>query len=420
MKEVSGTGVRARGRRALRSRRRAVAATVAVTAAMVLALALVLARPAVVSAAGAASSAVGQPIEPSDALDSSLKSIEESGATAPIDRVFQDISRGGEISWKDILEDILTGKGLDLGRLGKAFAGSVAADLLVSSKVLGKIMLIGVVIACLQILTETIAPGGSSGIALWASHLALVVLAVLSFNEVLRIARDAMATLQAAFFAFIPALTSLSLVSGAPVTAAVLHPLVFGMGTLVSVFVVDVAFPMIYTSIALNMAGDLGGGDRASGVAAMLRQAAFAGTGVLMACFVGIVVGQRAAAGFADGMAYRTARYLSSTFIPVAGRLIGDSMDMFFLSAYSLRGALGIVGAIALLGAVFSPVLQILSCLFVWKIASSVLGPLCGNDVHRSIKSMSDGIALIAMSTFVTCFCFVICVSLVAHAVRPF
>lgn len=360
------------------------------------------------------------PASPTDAINSSLKGLDQSGATQSIDQVFQQISRDGAVSWRDVLADILSGKGLDLSRIGTAALRSVAADLLVNSKVLGRIILIGVVIACLEILTETIAPAGSSRIAMWASHLALIVLAILSFNEVLRIARNAMETLRTAFFAFIPALTSLSLVSGAPVAASLLHPLVFGMGTVVSVFVVDVGFPMIYTSIALDMAGDLGGGDRASGVAAMLRQAAFLGIGILTAVFVGTVTGQRAAAGFADGMAYRTAKYLSSTFIPVAGKAIGDTMDMFVLSTTTLRGALGIVGALALIIAVFSPSLQIFSCLCVWKISSAVLGSLCGSDVRKSMKAMSDGIALIAMVTFVTCFCFVICVSLVSHAVRPF
>jgi len=93
---------------------------------------------------------------------------------------------------------------------------------------------------------------------------------------------------------------------------------------------------------------------------------------------------------------------------------------MFFLSTYSLRGALGIVGAIALLAVVFSPCIQVFSCLCVWKVSAAVLGPLCGSDVRKSMKAMSDGIALMAMALFVTCFCFVICVSLVAHAVRPF
>jgi len=223
-----------------------------------------------------------------------------------------------------------------------------------------------------------------------------------------------------AFFAFIPALTSLSLVSGAPVTASVLHPLVFGMGTVVSVFVTDVAFPMVYTSVALDMAGNLGDSDRASGVAAMLRQAAFLGIGLLMACFVGVVVGQKAATGLADGVAYRTAKYVSSTFIPVAGKLIGDTMDMFFVSAYSLRAAIGIVGCVALLGGVFSPFVQVLSCLCVWQLASAVLGPLAGNEMKKSLKSMSDAIATLAMALFLTSFCFVICLSLISHAVKPF
>lgn len=378
------------------------------------------APPAPTAQTSPAPDSLAGPDETPPAAGSPLQELEEAGATEPIDRLFDQISRTGEVSWRDIVKDILTGKGLDFGRLFHAFSRTLAADLLVNSKVLGRIMLIGVVVACLEVLSQTIAPGGSSRIAMWASHLALIVLAVLSFNEVLKIARASMDTVRTAFFAFIPALTSLSLVSGAPVTASVLHPLVFGMGTLVSVFVTDVAFPMIYTSIALDLAGNLGESDRASGVAHMLRQAAFLGIGVLMACFVGVVIGQKAAAGLADGMAYRTAKYMSSTFIPVAGKLIGDTMDMFFVSAYSLRGALGIVGSIAILGGVFSPFVQILSCLCVWKVAAAVLGPLCGNDVRKSLKSMSDGIVGLSIAVFVTCFCFVICLSLVAHAVKPF
>ncbi|NLA61070.1 MAG: hypothetical protein GX863_08295, partial [Firmicutes bacterium] len=296
---------------------------------------------------------------------------------------------------------------------------TVAGGLLANSKILGKIVLIGVAMACLEILATTISPGGVNRLALWASHLALIALAVLSFRDVLAIARTAMENLRAAFFAFIPALSGLSLVSGMPVTAGVLHPLVFGMGTVASVFVLDVAFPMIYTSIALDMAGNLGGGERASGIASMLRQVAFVGIGLLMACFVGAVQSQRAASALADGMAYRTANYMSGTFIPVAGKLVSDTMDMFFCSAYSLRSAMGLAGCIALFGALFSPLVEILSCLVVWKLSVAVLGPLCGNAVSRSLKSMADGIALLAMSVFVTCFVFVICLSLVAQAVRP-
>ena len=69
---------------------------------------------------------------------------------------------------------------------------------------------------------------------------------------------------------------------------------------------------------------------------------------------------------------------MSGTFIPVAGKLVSDTMDMFFCSAYSLKSAIGLVGSIALFGALFSPLLEILSCLVVWKISVAVLGPCAG------------------------------------------
>jgi len=229
-----------------------------------------------------------------------------------------------------------------------------------------------------------------------------------------------MENLRAAFFAFVPALLGLTAASGMPVTAGVLHPLVFGMGGLVAVFILDVAFPLVQTSVAMDMAGNLGGGERAAGVAVMLRQAASLGMGVFLACFVGIVAGQRAAAGVADGMAYRTAKYMSSTFIPVAGKMVSDSMEMFFWSAHGLKSAVGLAGVVALLGCVFAPLVRILLCAITWRVALAVLGPLCGVHIQKSMKSIADGVVLLAVSVFVTSFVFVICLSLVSRAANPF
>lgn len=351
---------------------------------------------------------------------SNLEDLEGAGVTDSVDKVFQETYALRDFRWQDLVKDILAGRGVDFAKIGKALTRTVAADFLAGSAVLGKIMLIGVAIASLEILSETLAPSGSNKIAIWACHIALIVLAVMSFSEVLGIAKEAMASLRTAFFAFIPALTSLSLVSAAPVTASILHPFVWGVGVIASIFILELAFPMIYTSVVLDLAGNLGGGNRAQGVASMLRQVAFLATGVVMSCFVGVTVGQRAATGLADGMAFRTAKYLSSTFIPIAGKAIGDTMDMFFVSTYGLRSAIGLVGCIGIFAVVFSPLLKVMACMVVWKISAAVLGPIAGGSVAKSLRAMADGIMFIAVALFATCFVFIICLSLVAQAVRPF
>lgn len=393
---------------------------VAVTFAVVFVIAGCAGSPRVWASHGTAGQTVLAAVVPAGVPGSGLEELEEHGLTDSVDQIFRETYSLRDFRWQDMVKDILGGKGINFAKLGKAIARTAAADFLAGSAVLGKVMLIGVATASLEILAETLSPSGSNRIAIWACHISLIVLAVMSFNEVLGIAREAMASLSSAFFAFIPALTGLSMVSAATVTASILHPLVWGMGVVASVFLLDLAFPMIYTSVALDLAGSLGGGNRASGVAAMLRQTAFLATGLVMSCFVGVTIGQRAATGLADGMAYRTAKYVSSTFIPIAGKAIGDTMDMFFVSAYGLRSAVGLVGCLGLFAVVFSPLLKVLACMVVWKVSAAVLGPIAGSSVAKSLKAMADGVMFIAVALFATCFVFVICLSLVAQAARPF
>lgn len=367
------------------------------------------------SAAGTAlCSAEKAPVD--SIIERSLQNLDESGVGRSIDDVTRDVL--GEGGFKKILKDILSGKGVDFRALVQAVWISVAPDLVLHSQVLGKIVLAGVAVACMEILASTISPEGSNRLAVIASNLTLVVLAIVSFKEVLEIARDAITTLRTAFFSFIPALTTLIMASGARITALAINPVVFGMGYVVSIAVMDFAFPLIYTAVALDLAGSLGGGDRASGVAELLRQVALATIGLFMAAFVGAVVGQRAASGVADGVALRTAKYVSSTFIPVAGKMVGDTMDMFFYASSALRSAMGLAGSIGLMLMAFSPLVRILACLLVWKISYAVLGPICSGEMRRSLKAMADGVSHVGVVVLVVTFVFVICLSLVAGAVR--
>ncbi len=352
--------------------------------------------------------------------EKSLDNIEGSGLGRPIDQVFEDIFQQKGPGFRDIVHGILTGKGVKLKECLRALAGQAFGNFAGYARILGQIILIGVTISCLNILGQTMAPDGSSQMAQTSAHMVLVLLAVLSFKDVLTVAAETVESLRAAFFAFIPVITGMVLASGAPVTAGVLHPTVFGMGTFVSVFILDVAFPLIFTSIAIDMAGNFGGGDRVSGIADVLRQTAFAGMGILLAAFVGVVAGERAAAGVADGIALRTAKYMSSTFIPVAGKMVGDTMDMFFHSLFALRSAVGLAGSIALIGVVFSPLARVLSCFVAWRIALAVLGPTCGPQVKRSLQAMASGVSFLAVTLFATSFIFIICLSLLAQAAKAF
>jgi len=121
---------------------------------------------------------------PGPLWDNTLDNLEDSGMTKSLDQVYREVF-GDSTSWREVVRDILSGNGIDLRKLSKALSETMFGQVLSHTKLLGRIVLTGVVIACLKILIETISPEGSARVALFASHMALVTLAALSFMEVL-------------------------------------------------------------------------------------------------------------------------------------------------------------------------------------------------------------------------------------------
>ena len=82
---------------------------------------------------------------PDAPVEAPLKELTDSGVTKPIDEVFSRIAGGDQVSWLGMVKGIFAGKGLDFRALFGAFGRGIASDLLINSKVLGRIILIGVV-----------------------------------------------------------------------------------------------------------------------------------------------------------------------------------------------------------------------------------------------------------------------------------
>ena len=102
---------------------------------------------------------------------------------------------------------------------------------------------------------------------------------------------------------------------------------VFGMGTFVSVFILDIAFPLIFTSIAQIWPAISAGKQGFWGVWCSGKPPLSAW--VFCWRFRRRGCGRKSSRRVADSVTLRTAKYMSSTFIPVAGKMVGDTMDMF-------------------------------------------------------------------------------------------
>ncbi|MDX7255030.1 stage III sporulation protein AE, partial [Klebsiella pneumoniae] len=83
--------------------------------------------------------------------------------------------------------------------------------------------------------------------------------------------------------------------------------------------------------------------------------------GTFLTVFLGVISVQGASAAVSDGMAIRTAKFVTGNFIPVLGRMFTDATDTVISASVLLKNTVGIIGvAILLLIAAF-PAIKVLT-----------------------------------------------------------
>jgi stage III sporulation protein AE len=323
-------------------------------------------------------------------------------------------------SWGELLWALLRGEQpLDLGALGRGVLHYFAGELWQGSRLLAQLLVLVVVCALLENLHAALAGDGAGRVAYLACYLALVAIAISSLGAAMGLAREVVERLELLMKAILPVLIPLLAASGAPASAAMLHPVMVTAVYAVASVVTQVVFPVLQLAAVLDLVGHLSPRFRITGMVELLRQLALGALGLALTLFCGIVAVQRAAAGVADTLTVRTAKYVSSTFIPLVGKLFADTVEMLYVSSSALRSVLGIAGAVVIFVSVTFPITKLVALIFIYRLAAALAQPVGGETVVSCLRSISASLVMAAVSVAAVALMFVVSLAMVTSAARP-
>lgn len=270
----------------------------------------------------------------------------------------------------------LTGPDWDFGKIGKDIAGYFLRELIFNLRLLGELLLLAMALAILQNMRHAFAGETVSQIAFGICFLVMMGLVANSFKFTFLIARDALAQMTNFMYSIIPLLFSLIAAGGGVTTTAIVHPLLISTIGLMGGLMNNLIFPLILFAGVLGMVNFLVDGFQISGLANFFKTAALGLMGLAMAVFIGIITIRGFAASIADSTALRTAKYLTTTFLPVVGGALSDTVEMAAGCSVILKGGLGIFGlGVVVLITVF-PLMKILAVAVVYQLTGAVAQPL--------------------------------------------
>ncbi|MEK4223056.1 stage III sporulation protein AE [Bacillus sp. FSL W8-0116] len=289
-------------------------------------------------------------------------------------------------------------------------------EVLKSGKLLGSLIVLTVLCALLQSLQNAFEQGTVSKVAYAVVFMVLIVIALNSFHIAIQYSKESIERMTHFSLAFIPLLLALIAASGGAVSAAFFHPVMIFLMNTSGLFIQNIVFPLLFLSVVVSMVSLFSKEYKATQLASLLRNWSIGLLGILMAVFLGVVSVQGTATAVTDGLAVRTAKFVTGNFVPVIGRMLTETADTVISASVLLKNTVGIAGmAIILIIAAF-PAVKILLIALIYKVAAAVLQPIGAGPVITCLDIMSKSILYVFAALAIVSIMFFLCITIIVTA----
>ncbi|MCM3692485.1 stage III sporulation protein AE [Neobacillus niacini] len=357
------------------------------------------------------------PLSPQELVDAQLKNMD----LTELKQYWEDIQSeyGGFLpeSQKGSLYDFVKG---DKKFSFKDWTGGVLKflfhEFVVNGKLLGSLILLTIFSMFLQSMQNAFESSTISKVAYSIVYMVLVIIALNSFHIVIEYTNEAIGTMISFVLSLIPLLLALIASSGGIISAAFFHPVILFLMNISGTFMQYVILPLLFLATLLSIVSTMSDQYKVTQLAQLLRNWSIGLMGLFLTVFLGVISVQGASTAITDGVAIRTAKFVTGNFIPVIGRIFTDAADTVVSASGLLKNSVGIAGVGILLIIVAFPAFKILMIAFIYKFAAAILQPLGGGPVIKCLDIISKSVIYVFAALGIVSLMFFLSITVIVAA----
>ncbi len=294
-----------------------------------------------------------------------------------------------------------------LGRLWRYLAKEVVDN----ARLLGQLVLLAVFCAILRGVASAFTMQGAADAAFWVVFLALLLLSVQVFRTAVSVASGAIDNMTGFMAAMLPIMITMLTAVGGITTAAVFHPLLFMVVHSVALLVKGVVLPLAFLTAALGVAGVVAKEFPMKRLAGLARQWCITLLGLLFIIFFGVLAIRGAIAPVADGLALKTAKFLTGTFVPVVGSRMAEALEVVVGGSMLLKNAIGAFGLIVVFLITAFPVLKVGAVLLIFRVATALVEPISDERLVDAMGALANSLTLVLACLLTAGLMFFVCIT---------
>ncbi len=271
-------------------------------------------------------------------IESQLDALNLSSFIEEGEKYTKDIFKDVEI--EEVLKSAISGA-INTRTMYSSILSLFGDEIVSSITIIGGILAIIVVHAILKNIGENIGNNNISQVAYYVEYILIVALVMTSFTNVIDMVKTTITNIVGYINILIPLLLALIMTTGTAVTASVIQPVILGIIVFIGNGITLYILPILLISTVLGIVSNLSDKIQIGKLSKMLKSSIVWVLGFILTMFVSILSLEGTLTSSVDGLTIKGLKTASSTFIPVVGKVLGDSVDTVLRSDFSYKKCSG-------------------------------------------------------------------------------
>ncbi|RDW19161.1 stage III sporulation protein AE [Oceanobacillus arenosus] len=289
-------------------------------------------------------------------------------------------------------------------------------ELILNGKLLGTLLMLTLFSIILQTMHAAFEQSMVSKIAYFVVYVVLIFIALNSFYVAVNYVEEAISTMSTFMISLIPLLLGLMASFGNVVSVSFFHPIIILLINLSGIITSNFILPLLSISALLVIVSSLSENYKVTNLANLFRNFGVGTLGVFLTIFLGVMSVQGATSAIQDGVAMKTAKFITGNFIPVVGRTFTDAADTILSASLLLKNAVGIVGLIIILCFALFPAIKVMAIALIYKLVAAILQPVGDGPVIKTLNTISNYILYILACLLAVSFMFLLAIVIIVIA----
>ena len=289
-------------------------------------------------------------------------------------------------------------------------------ELAANGKLLGTLIMLTIFSALLQSLQSSFSKSSVSKIADAVVYMVLIIFALNSFYVVMTYARETIQTMVDFILALLPILLALIATGGGVVSVSFFHPIIIFLMNTSGLLMNYIVLPLLLLATILSIVSTMSDQYKVTKLSKLLQNVSVGIIGIFLTIFLGVLSVQGTATAVADGIAVKTAKFVTGNFIPVVGRMFTEAADTVISASGLLKNTVGIIGLVILCLIVAFPAIQIFCIAFIYKFAAAVLQPVGSGAIIQCLDIIGRSIIYVFACLAIVSFMFFLSITIIIAA----